>query len=78
MKINLIYMGKKLNLKKKLAPYTLDDEYLKAQSKLLKSIVYPENDDCELGNSARVLNPDEDAMDLVKGKFLDEFQQGGH
>ena len=31
-----------------------------------------------LGNQARVLNPDEDAMDLYKGKFLDEFQRGEH
>jgi hypothetical protein len=31
-----------------------------------------------LGNSARRLNPDEDAMDLYKGKFLDEFQRGEH
>ena len=71
----------KLNLKKKLAPYKInkdDDEYLKAQGKLLKSIVYPEDDDCELGNNARVLNPDEDAMDLYKGKFLDEHQRGDH
>ncbi len=69
----------KINLKKKLKPYTINDnEYLKSQSKLLKSILYPENGDCELGNNARELNPDEDAMDLYKGKFLDEFQQGGH
>lgn len=68
MKINLIYMGKKINLKKKLAPYTA----------IKTGIVYPEDEDCELGNSARRLDPDEDAMDLYKGKFLDEFQQGGH
>ena len=68
----------KLNLKKKLAPYKVDVEYLKAQGKLLKSIVYPEDDDCELGNNGRVLNPDEDAMDLYKNKFMDEFQEGGH
>ncbi len=69
----------KINLKKRLAPYTVDDnEYLKAQGKLLKSIVYPEDEDSELGNQARRLNPDEDAMDLAKGKFLDEFQRGEH
>ena len=70
----------KLNLKKKLAPYTLDDEYLKAQSKLLKSIVYPEDDDSELGNNAEPIKeyPDDDPMDLVTDKFLDEFQRGEH
>ena len=31
-----------------------------------------------LGNNARVLNPDEDAMDLYKGKFLDEHIEGRH
>ncbi len=69
----------KINLKKRLAPYTInDDEYLKAQSKLLKSIMYPEDDDCELGNNAESIPnyPDEDPLDIVKGNFLDKHQQG--
>jgi len=80
----------KINLKKKLAPCTIDtiddDEYLKAQSKLLKSIVYPE-DDNELGNINEEPNyhPDDepndnydedDPLDIVKGNFLDKHQQG--
>ncbi len=71
----------KLNLKKKLAPYTVNDnEYLKSQSKLLKSILYPEDEDSELGNNAEPIPdyPDDDPMDLATDKFLDEFQQGGH
>lgn len=77
-------MGKKLNLKKKLAPYTIDDEYLKSQSKLLKSIVYPEDDDCELGNINEEPNyhPDDEPNDDYdedyddKDLFLDKHQQG--
>jgi len=37
-----------------------------------------DDDDEQLGNNGRVLNPDEEAMDLYKGKFLDEFQRGEH
>ena len=60
-----------------------EDEYLKAQGRLLKSIVYPEDDDCELGNNAEPLKeypdlPDFeiDPMDLAKNNFLDKFQEG--
>jgi len=74
----------KINLKKKLAPYTIDDEYLKAQSKLLKSIVYPEDDDSELGNINEEPNyrPDDEPNDGYdedyddKDLFLDKHQRG--
>ena len=70
----------KTNLKKKLAPYTIKD-FEEAEGKAQIEAALKDKGlelDEMLGNNARVLNPDEDAMDLYKGKFLDEFQEGGH
>lgn len=76
----------KTNLKKKLEPYMInDDEYLKAQGKLLKSILYPEDEDSELGNNAEPIkdypdDPDDNYDEDYDSKdlFLDEFQRGEH
>ena len=70
----------KTNLKKKLAPYTIKD-FVEAEGKLQIEAALKDKGmepDEILGNNARVLDPDEDAMDLYKGKFLDEHMEGGH
>ena len=70
----------KINLKKKLAPYTIKDfeeAEGKAQIEAALKNIGIEPDEI-LGNNARVLDPDEDAMDLYKGKFLDEHMEGRH
>ena len=68
----------KTNLKKKLAPYTIKD-FEEAEGKVQIEAALKNKGmepDEILGNQARVLDPDEDAMDLYKGKFLDKHQQG--
>lgn len=58
----------KINLKKKLAPYTI----------IKTGIIYPEDEDSELGNNAEPIPnyPDDDPLDVVKGNFLDKHQRG--
>lgn len=60
----------RINLKKKLAPYTA----------IKTGIIYPEDEDCELGNNAEPIKeyPDEDPMDLAKENYINEHMRGEH